>query len=147
MRRLSDFVPAPHFRSFGGVKLTYRSRLSAEDRHPCSRRAVFRAEAHGPGGGEHGTQCVVKFADRYGRRAHGFMYERGVAARPMYCEEVPSGRGLFAVVTEYVEHNPDAVPSTEGMEKLTKALAELHDQEKLILGDFRMPNVLLDSSG
>ncbi|EPS95337.1 hypothetical protein FOMPIDRAFT_1025825 [Fomitopsis schrenkii] len=144
IQKPSDFAPAPHFRSFGEVKLTYLSRLP-EDRRPCDRRTIFLAEAHG--GGEDGTQCVVKFADRYGRRAHEFMYERGVAARLMHYEEVPSAGGLFAVVTEYVEHKPDAVPSTEGMEKLAKALLELHDKEKLVLGDLRSPNVLVDSSG
>jgi len=45
---------------------------------------IFVAEANG--GEEQRTRCVVKFASQYGKEAHEFMYECGVAARLMYCQ-------------------------------------------------------------
>jgi len=106
---------------------------------------VFIAEANG--GGENGTRCAVKFVHRYGKEAHEFMYERGVAARLMYCQREASVGGLFVVITEYIDEGEKAKASQDGITKLRDALKELHDEAHLVFGDLRRVNMLINSTG
>ncbi|KAH9922402.1 uncharacterized protein B0H18DRAFT_1120956 [Fomitopsis serialis] len=136
-----ELSPAPCFLSYE-VNNDAASRRDGQAGPPSSSRPLPKAN----GGGENGTRCVVKFVHRYGKKAHEFMYERGVAARLMYCQKEASVGGLFVVITEYIDEVENAKASQDGITKLRDALEGLREAQ-LVFGDLRRVNMLVDSTG
>jgi serine/threonine protein kinase len=103
---------------------------------------------------------VVKFADRYGERAHRILADHGYAPKLLYCgspqlhKDEPSYQSIFMVVMEYADGNTFAVAkqnmsqgSVETVQlAVREALKVLHDHS-LVFGDLRPPNVMIASDG
>ncbi|CAA7270966.1 unnamed protein product [Cyclocybe aegerita] len=144
----SPLLPAPHFHTFtppssGPVQLRYLERI-----HPHSAldpRALFLAEASGGSLKQQPTTCIVKFTTQYGKAAHELMLSQDVAAPLLHCAWEPSV-GMWVVVAEFLDEPEGAAPSAEGLDRLRKALAMLHEKG-LVFGDLRAPNVMLDKEG
>ena len=100
---------------------------------------------------------VVKFVDRYGKRAHDVLAAEGLAPKLLFCgspclsiKQQPSYQSLSMVVMEYIDGETLAQIKEEMNEQTTKkvrlelqcALDLLHDNG-LVFGDLRPPNVMI----
>ncbi|KDR79822.1 hypothetical protein GALMADRAFT_91974 [Galerina marginata CBS 339.88] len=97
---------------------------------------------------------VVKFADRYGERAHRLLADNGLAPELLYCgsprlnDEDPSYESLFMIVMGFVEGTTlaNSKLNKETAETVRRTLGDalklLHDNG-LVFGDFRSPNVMI----
>jgi serine/threonine protein kinase len=99
---------------------------------------------------------VIKFVDRYGKRAHEVLAEAGLAPRLDYCGSPqldggqPSYRSLYMVVMEYVDGQTLSTgkgkmdPKTVAIvrSEVRCALDLLHNNG-LVFGDLRPPNVMI----
>jgi serine/threonine protein kinase len=99
---------------------------------------------------------VVKFVDRYGRKAHEILAKQDLAPKLLYYGspgfkgDGPSYQSIFMVVMEYVDGDTLAVAkqtmSEELVEKVrsevSRALDLLHSCE-LVFGDLRPPNIMI----
>jgi len=103
---------------------------------------------------------VVKFVDRYGKRAHQLLADQGLAPKLLYCgsphlnDDEPSYQSISMVVMEYIDGDKLAVAkrkmSEESVETVRsdvrRALDLLHGHG-LVFGDLRAPNIMITKDG
>jgi serine/threonine protein kinase len=102
---------------------------------------------------------VVKFVDRYGKKAHQILADEGLAPKLLYCgsphlnDDEPSYQSISMVVMEYVDGDTFAVAKQRMSEESIKtvrstvrrALLLLHSHG-LVFGDLRSWNVMITKS-
>jgi Protein kinase domain len=88
---------------------------------------------------------VVKFAERYNKRAHEIMVKAIMAADLLYCAWEQTV-GLWVVIMKYYDCDPKAPLSEADIKQLETGLQKLHSKN-LVHGDIRRPNTLVDANG
>ncbi|KAF8330247.1 hypothetical protein F5887DRAFT_1287342 [Amanita rubescens] len=103
---------------------------------------------------------VVKFVDRYGRKAHQILADQGVAPKLLYCgsprlnDDEPSYQSISMVVMEYIDGDMFTVTkkkmseeSVETVRSTVRRALELLHSRGFVFGDLRPPNVMITKDG
>ena len=109
---------------------------------------------------EMAQDIVVKFVDRYGKRAHQILADHSLAPKllcygsPRFDDDEPSYQSISMVVMDFVDGDTFGEVKTKVSKNLVetvrstvqKALDLLHSHG-LVFGDLRLPNVMITKDG